>query len=116
MSEFLNNCRPRNSVVNNMSIDYFTAPSKQILDLPEKHEEYQPICDAIYCYQFYKAVGAIAEKYSLDYLLTRAELVRMYEKQSTFSLYGICSHAIEGEGYVAEKLRSFSSINRSTNV
>jgi hypothetical protein len=99
-----------------MSIDYFTAPSKQILDLPQKHEEYQPICDAVYCYQFYKAVGVIAEKYSLDYLLTRAELVRMYEKQSTFSLYGICSHAIEGEGCVAEKLRSFSSINRSTNV
>jgi hypothetical protein len=93
-----------------MTIRFFVIPAK-LLDLTDQgsaYSPYSPVVDAVVCKAFYLAVQAVASKFDLDYMTARAKLVELYKYQQVFSFYGICSHALEGSGYVSEELTKFA--------
>jgi hypothetical protein len=92
-----------------MTIQFFIAPVK-LLDLPSQEPAFSPLIDAVACKAFYLAVQVIASKFNLDYMTTRAKLIELYRHQQTFSLYGICSHALDGSGSVPEELSKLASL------
>jgi hypothetical protein len=92
--------------------EFFVTPPK-LLDLPDQEPAFSPVMDVIACHEFYRAVSAIAFKYDLDYMTTRAKLVELYKAQETFSFYGICRHAFSERGYAAEALTALKEERRS---
>jgi len=93
-----------------MKISHFVLP-KGLLDLPRRNPAYDPVWDAISCHDFYQAVRLVASRYDLEYLRARTKLVELYRGQSTFSMYGICSHALLEDGYVVEQLMEAKEAN-----
>lgn len=87
-------------------MDYFLV-SDEVLDLPQKEPDYEPVFDRIFCDSFYQAVSRIAETYSLDYMVVRSKIIELYRQQKTFSIYGICSHALSS-GYVVDEFKKLT--------
>lgn len=84
-----------------IAIDFFLVP-KQYLK-PNADTEVQPFIDQIASSEFHKAVKLISEKYNVNYLTARSKLIKICQAQSTFSLYGICCHVLEGKGWAASQ-------------
>jgi hypothetical protein len=84
-----------------IEFDYFSVP-KQFLE-PDSDPTIQHLIDQIAHCESYKAVKRIAEKYNVHYLVARSSLIEIMQKESTFSLYGICSHVFkENNWYVSQ--------------
>ncbi len=94
------------------TIDFFFVP-KQYLE-PNPDSDIQRFLDQIVSHGFSKAILAIADKYNTDYLTARRCLIQIQQSQSTFSLYGICSHVFEGKGWAASQF--IVLLAQNTNV
>lgn len=81
--------------------NFFVVPTNLLEPHPDPTGQHW--MDQVVSCQFYKAVKVIAEKYNVDYLTARSNLIKIQQNQSTFSLYGICCHVFEGKGWAASQ-------------
>lgn len=96
-------------------MDFFIVPT-EVLDLPDKEPNYEPVCDRVFCDKFYQAINAIATKHHLDYMTVRSAIVKIYKEQETFSVYGLCRHALGTSGYVVDRLKTLAEVNHLENL
>ncbi len=78
--------------------DFFFVP-KEYLEIDDIDVNVQHLFDKVASLEFYKAISAIAERYNIDYVLTRTCVIKVKKSQptSTLNLYAICKNVFEGD-------------------